>query len=180
MRYVMRQNLWSFGGDYTIQDEAGADRFRVERTVLSLRNEMTFRDLDGKTLVVIRKRLVALVPTYDIYYRQKLFAVVKKKYWLSLTQFGFHVDVGADGPDETDLEIEGEFRHHEYQFERAGRVVAQVSKRWLTLTDTFGVETRTGVADALVLACTVVIDQCTCGKGGGGIFGILADLMPKS
>jgi uncharacterized protein YxjI len=45
--------------------------------------------------------------------------------------------------------------------------VAQVSKRWFTLRDTYGVDIAAGENDALLLACTVVIDQATEAKRRG-------------
>ena len=42
--------------------------------------------------------------------------------------------------------------------ERQGRVVAAVSKQWVALTDTYGVETAAGEDDILILAVVLAID----------------------
>jgi uncharacterized protein YxjI len=34
-----------------------------------------------------------------------------------------------------------------------------VSKRWFRMRDTYGIEVGEGVDDALILACTIAIDQ---------------------
>jgi len=47
----------------------------------------------------------------------------------------------------------------EYTFTRAGQSVAEVSKRWFTLTDSYGVDIQEGEDDLLILASTVVIDM---------------------
>ena len=67
----------------------------------------------------------------------------------------FTVDV--PGPD--DLEAQGSFLDMEYTFTRAGETVAEVSKRWFSFTDTYGVDIRDGQDDVVILASTVVIDM---------------------
>jgi uncharacterized protein YxjI len=66
----------------------------------------------------------------------------------------------ADGPD---LEAKGNIVDHEYEFKRGGDEVAKVSKRWFRVRDTYGIEVGPGVDDALILACTVAIDQMSRG-----------------
>lgn len=61
------------------------------------------------------------------------------------------------GPD--DIEAQGSFTDMEYTFSRGDRKVAQVSKRWFSFSDTYGVDVADGEDDALILASTVVIDM---------------------
>jgi hypothetical protein len=42
-----------------------------------------------------------------------------------------------------------------------GDKVAEVSKRWFRVRDTYGIEIAEGADDALILAITVCIDQMT-------------------
>lgn len=60
------------------------------------------------------------------------------------------------GPD---IEIRGNLLNHEYQMTRRGRRIAEVSKRWIRLRDTYTVEIDAGEDDALILALTVVVEQ---------------------
>lgn len=153
MRYVMRQKLFAWGDDFMIQDSEGNDRFYVDGKALTLRETLTFQDLQGNELALIQQRLLAWGPTYEIRSRGQLRAVVKKAL-LTLFECKFYVDV--PGPD--DLEARGNFLDHEYTFVRGGQPVASVSKSWLSWTDTYGVEVADGEDDILILAATVVID----------------------
>ena len=65
-----------------------------------------------------------------------------------------------DVPGPNDLVAEGNFLDREYAFTRHGQPVAQVSKRWFRLTDTYGIETAPGEDDVLILCAAVVIDLC--------------------
>ena len=72
----------------------------------------------------------------------------------SVLRARFTVDV--PGPD--DLEARGNFLDHEYTFERGGHDVARVSKKWLSLADSYAIDVNEGEDDVLILASAVVID----------------------
>jgi uncharacterized protein YxjI len=154
MRYIMRQKLFSWGDDFTIRDESGRDAFFVDGKGFSLGAQLSFRDMQGNELAFIRQKLLAWGPTYEIYGRGVLRAVVKKAIF---TLFNCRFTVDVPGPD--DLEASGSFTDHEYSFQRGGRTVAAVSKQWFAWTDTYGVDVAEGEDDILILASTVVIDM---------------------
>jgi uncharacterized protein YxjI len=154
MRYLMRQKLFCWGDDFTIQDESGQDVFFVDGKVFSLGNQLSFQDMQGNELASIRQKLLAWGPTYEIHSQGQLRAIVKKAVFTL-----FHCSFSVDVPGLGDLEARGDFTDHEYQFERAGDTVATVSKRWFSWTDSYGVEIAEGEDDILILASTVVIDM---------------------
>jgi uncharacterized protein YxjI len=162
MRYVMRQKLLAWGDDFEIQNEHGQPAFLVDGKGISLGDQLAFRDLAGTELAFIEQRLLAWGPTYEIHRGGQLVAVVKRELF-SLFRHRFTVDV--PGPD--DLEAEGDFIDHEYVLRRGDRVVATVSKRWFSWTDTYGIEVAEDEDDVLVLASAVVIDMA-CHAGGEG------------
>ena len=57
------------------------------------------------------------------------------------------------------MEARGDIVEHEYSIERAGTKVAQVSKSWFRMRDTYGIEIVEAGDDALILAVAVCIDQ---------------------
>ena len=52
----------------------------------------------------------------------------------------------------------GNIVDHEYRITRQGQPVANVSKRWFRVRDTYGVEVMPGEDDAFVLAIAAAID----------------------
>jgi len=153
MRYVMRQKFFSWGDDFTIQNESGEDVFFVDGKAFSLGAQLSFQDMQGDELAFIRQKLMAWGPTYEIYSRGELRAVVKK----SLFTF-FHCTFSVDVPGPDDLEATGDFTDHEYTIRRGERVAATVSKQWFAWTNTYGVDVAEGEDDVLILTATVVID----------------------
>jgi uncharacterized protein YxjI len=154
MRYVMKQKMFAFGDDFTIQDENGRDAFFVDGKAFSIGDQLSFRDMMGNQLALIKQKVLAWGRTYEIHRAGTLVATVKKSLF---SPFHHRFSVDVPGPD--DLEAEGNFIDHEYEVRRGVRVVATVSKRWFSWTDTYGIDVAEGEDDVLVLATAVVIDM---------------------
>jgi uncharacterized protein YxjI len=60
------------------------------------------------------------------------------------------------GPD---MEIQGNILDHEYRIELGRQRVAEVSKKWFRIADSYGVEIDPGQDDILILAATVAVDM---------------------
>jgi uncharacterized protein YxjI len=60
------------------------------------------------------------------------------------------------GPD---LEVKGNILDHEYTIGEGRDKVAEVSKKWFRLRDSYGVATDPGQDDVLILAVAVCIDE---------------------
>jgi uncharacterized protein YxjI len=153
MRYQMKEKMFAFGDDFAIKDAAGNDAFYVDGRAFSIGDKLSFQDARGAEVAFIRQKLLAIGPTYEIHRGGQLAAVVKKKLF-TLMHHRFSVDV----PGPNDLEARGSFLEMEYAFTRNGSPVAQVSKRWFSFTDAYGVDIVDGEDDVLILASAVVID----------------------
>ncbi|MGN6625242.1 MAG: LURP-one-related/scramblase family protein [Tepidisphaeraceae bacterium] len=156
MIYVLKKKLLSIGDDFTIRDSDGNDCYYVDGKALTLRDKLIFQDMQGNELAVIQKKLLSWGPTYEIYHQGELRAVVKESLF-TLIGHKFTVD---DKTGSDDLEARGNFTDHQYSFTRGGAEVAQVSERWFSIRDTYGVKIEPGQDDVLILACAVVIERC--------------------
>ena len=154
MRYVLKQKFWSWGDDFHIRDASSNNVFFVDGRAFSWGNKLSFQDLAGHELLFIRQKLLSWGPTYFLERDGRVIAEVRK-HLFTLFHCKFTVDV--PGPD--DLEAKGDFLDHEYTIESGGQKVAEVSKRWFRVRDTYGVEIHPGQNDAIILAVTVCIDQ---------------------
>ena len=57
------------------------------------------------------------------------------------------------------MDIQGNVLDHEYTIESGRDKVAEISKKWFRLADTYGVEIAPGQSDLLILAATVAVDM---------------------
>jgi uncharacterized protein YxjI len=150
---MMRERILSWGDDFTIRDADGRDVYYVDGRVFSFGDKLSFRDGSGSEVAFIDQKLMSIGPQYEIV-RGGATAAVVKKHLFTLFRARFTVDV----PGPHDLEARGDFLAHEYVFERDGRDVARVSKKWFALADTYAVDIDEGEDDVLILASAVVID----------------------
>lgn len=153
MQYVMKEKWLALGDDFSITDSSGREAYYVDGRAFSIGDKLSFQDASRKEVAFIRQRLLSWGPTYEISRDGQHVATIKKKLF-TLLRCRFCVDV----PGPNDLEAQGNFLHHEYEFTLQDRPVAKVSKRWISLTDSYGIDISPGVDEVLVLACAVVID----------------------
>ena len=154
-RYKIRQNLISIGDDFWIENEAGQKIFKVDGKVLRIRKTLVFEDAKGEKLAQIQERLLAIKDTMVIEDADgKDIATVKKAL---IAPFRDRWDVKVkNGPD---FDVQGNILDHEYTIKQGRDKVAEISKKWFRLTDTYGVEIDPGQNDILILAIAVAIDM---------------------
>jgi uncharacterized protein YxjI len=153
MRYIIREKFFHLGEDSDITDETGQPVFHVDGKVFTLHHTLVMRDLSGNEVATIRQQLIALRPTFEVTRAGQELAEIRKKL---LTFFGERLTIDIPGPD--DLEVQGNFLEHEFTVARQGEVVATVSKRWISLTATYGIDIAPGQDDVLILASVLALD----------------------
>jgi uncharacterized protein YxjI len=151
--YVIRERFFSFGDDFDVLDEHGNKVLHVDGKVLTVRDKVVIEDLNGDEVASVHRQLVALRPTYEIRIGGEKAAEVRKKLF---TPFRDKFTIDVPGPD--DLEMKGDLLDHEYVIEQDGREVAAVSKRWLTIRDTYAVQVAAGVDPLLIIGSVLALD----------------------
>jgi len=153
-RYKMRQRLLSIGEDYTIEDERGEPVYKVDGKVFRIRETFVIEDRQGNEVATIREKKLALRDSMKILRGGDTIATIRKA-WISPFRDKFTVDVEGGG----DLVAQGNILDHEYEIRRGSQTVAHISKRWLTIRDTYGIDVAEGEDDGLILALAVAIDE---------------------
>jgi uncharacterized protein YxjI len=152
--YQMRENLISFGDDFWIQTQGGQRAFKVDGKMLRVRDTLTIRNMQGAEVAKLQERLINVRDTMKIWRAGKPEATIKKAL---ITPLRDRFTLTAS--DIGEIEIQGNFLAHEYTFTKGGQKIAETSKRWLRIADTYGVEINPGQDAELILAATVAIDQ---------------------
>ncbi len=153
MRYVIRERFFRIGEDSDITDDQGRRVFHVDGKVLTLHNTLIVRDTTGAEVARVERQLIALRPTYRIIRPDQGTTAVRKRIF---SPFVDRYVVDVPGPD--DLSVTGSLFEHEYTIARDGRTVATVSKRWISVTETYGVDIAPGEDDVLILATVLALD----------------------
>lgn len=154
-RYRMRERLVSIGDDFPIENEVGERVFYVDGKALRLRNTLIIKDMQGHDKYRIQEKMLRVRDTMDIEEADGKVVATIKKALITPLRDRWTVDV-AGGPD---MEIQGNILDHEYHISRGREEVAEVSKKWFRVRDTYGVDVSPGEDDALILAITAAVDQ---------------------
>ena len=154
-RYQMRQKLIAFGDDFYIENEAGQRVFKVDGKVLRVRDTLKFKDMRGNVLCQIQERMLRIKDVMAIEDGQGNKIAEVKKALITPLRDRWTVKI-RDGAD---LDVQGNILDHEYEITEGRRKVAEVSKKWFRVRDTYGVEVAPDQEDAVILAVTVALDQ---------------------
>jgi uncharacterized protein YxjI len=152
-RYQMHQRMISIGDDYVIENDRGEGVFRLDGKALRIRKTILFEDMDGHELCKIQERMLHARDSMEIEGPDGHRAALVQKAMVDPLRERWVIK--TDGED---LHAQGNLVDHEYTIERDGDKVAEVSKRWFRVRDTYGVEVFPGENDVLILATTAVID----------------------
>jgi uncharacterized protein YxjI len=154
-RYQMRQSIFSIGDDFWIENGAGQRVFRVDGKALRVRQTLSFQDAAGRELCRIQERMLRIKDTMEVEDAAGNQVAIVKKALISPLRDRFVANVRG-GPD---LEVKGNIVDHEYSIGQGGSKVAEVSKKWFRVRDTYGVTVEPGQDDVVILAVAVCIDQ---------------------
>jgi uncharacterized protein YxjI len=153
-RYKMKQRLISIGEDDTIEDEHGKPAYKVDGKVMRIRETFEITDMQGREVVTVREKKIAIHDSMKILRGGETIATVKKAL---ISPFRDKWVVDMEGGE--DLVVKGDILDHEYEVERGGRTVARVSKKWFTIRDTYGIDIQPGQDDGLILGIVVAVDE---------------------
>jgi len=151
--YQMKQELFSIGDDFWIENSAGQRVFKVDGKALRIRKTLDLQSGDGRTLYKIREALVHVRDTMDIETDAGKVATVKKAL-ISPIHEKYSVDFERGGS----WEVKGKITDHEYTISNDAGEVAEVGKKWFRIRDTYGIQVAPNQDDALVLAVAIVVD----------------------
>lgn len=150
-RYQMREDMFSIGDDFWVENESGEKVYKVDNKKLRMRDTFILEDMSGNEVAKIQEKMLTVRDKMKIELDGRE-AVVRKRL------IGIRDRYIVDVDNAEDLKAKGNFLEHEYEIERDGDKIAEISKKWFRVRETYGVEIEPGQDDALILAVAVCID----------------------
>jgi uncharacterized protein YxjI len=150
--FQMREKMFAIGDDFWIEDGDGKKVYKVDGKAVRLRDTFVLEDPDGNELSKIQEKKLSVRDKMTIESGSTKATVHKR-----LIGIRDHYVIDVDGGE--DLKAHGNIVDHEYEIERDGEKVAEVSKKWFRVRDTYGVQLAQGQDAPLILAITVCVDQ---------------------
>lgn len=148
-KLYIKQKVFSWGDKFKIYNEFGDAVFEVKGEVLSLGKKLHIYDRNSEETAFIHQKLLTFLPKYyisrngeDIAEVVKEFTVFKAKY--NIKQFGW--------------EVNGNVTDHQYQIKKGNKVIAEISKKWLSWGDTYEIDASPAEDIVNVLCVVLIID----------------------
>jgi uncharacterized protein YxjI len=157
-KYQMREKMMSIGDDYWIEDDSGNKAFKVDGKAMRMRDTWILEDAQGNEVAQIREKKLSIRDAIKIEFDGRD-ATVKKAMVGIRDRFHVEVDNGKD------LSVHGNIADHEYKIDRDGDEIAEISKKWFRVRETYGVDVADSDDTVLVLAVTVAVDALSRGLG---------------
>ena len=150
---------WFRYGSYDIIDQKGDVAYRVEGKLWSLGDNLKILKPDGAEVGSIRTSfLFNPFEKYQIQLNKKVQAKFNRdsRWYRPFERLRYKLDI----PGSEDYSIVGNFWENEFEFLRKERKVATVSRKFFSLTDSYGIEIEKGEDDVAILAAAVVLNTC--------------------
>lgn len=151
MNLYIKQHIFTWGDRFSIYDEAGVERYYVEGEIFTWGKKLHLYDLRGNELAFIEQEVLTFLPKYHISRNGAHMAEVVKEF----TFFKHEYTVNGLG-----WQVHGDFWDHEYEITDGSRIIAAVSKEWMTWGDAYEICFGSGVDEVAALAVVLVIDSC--------------------
>ena len=155
-KFVMRDDMFSIGEDYWIEDESGHKAYHVDGKAMRMREHFVLEDASGREVASIKEKRLTIRDKMKIERGGETIATVRKEMgWGDR----FQIDLQGGG----ELHAHGKIGKREIKIERDGHKIAEVSKKWFKIRDSYGVEIDGTEDEALILAAIVAMEQLGAG-----------------
>jgi uncharacterized protein YxjI len=157
-RYQMREKLASIGDDSWIEDDSGNKVYKVNGKAMRIRDTFILEDANGNEVAKIQERELHVRDTMAVERGGKKIATIHRRI------IGLRDHLKVEIEDGHDMKVHGNLVDHEYEIDGEHGKVAEVSKKWFRIRDTYGVEIQPEQDDPLILAITVAVEDLTHGE----------------
>ena len=152
--FLIRKQLISLGDDFWVEDESGDRVFHVDGKVARLRDTYVIETPEGDELVKVVERKLSLHKSLVVQRQGEELATISKAL-LNPLRDSFRVELAGGGV----LQVQGDLFDHEFAITwENGTPMAQVSKRFFTVRDSYGLSVEPQQDVVLALAIAICID----------------------
>jgi uncharacterized protein YxjI len=152
VKYLVQEKFFRLGQDNDILTEAGQPVLRVDGKALSLNNLMIVNDLSGNEVARVSRKIIALLSTYEIALAGGVTAEAHHQFSPLHPKWTISIPGGAD------LEMTGNLANHDFTIAQNGQTIATISKAWMSMSDTYGVDITEGQNDLLILCIVLSLE----------------------
>ena len=151
----MREKLFAIGDDFWVETEGGERAFKVDGKALRARSTFILEDPSGEELFKIQEKKLHIRDTMEVERDGDTVATIKKAL-ISPLRDRFSIELSRTAASSAPRATSSTTSTRS---SATAHKVAEISKRWFRIRDTYGIEIAPGEDDALIVAATVCIDE---------------------
>jgi uncharacterized protein YxjI len=155
MKFTLREKIISIRDVFDIKDENGNVAYTMTSRILALRRMFVLEKPDGSNVSVVKWQWLSFWPQYKIRVIGGGRAKIRKAFF-RVSGFGPKFIIKSS---KGRMVAAGNFLAHDYDFKLGGEKIAEVSKHWISITDTYGLEIFDEADVPMIISCVVVIDD---------------------
>jgi uncharacterized protein YxjI len=157
--YLMRRRIALAHDDIPIENEEGVLAFSVDGEAMRLGRSLIVRDSHSNPLYRIPERTLHLKEFMEIERGEGGTAATVRRTKLGNSRDRWTVTLHGPRESRAGLHLRGSVADYEYRIVGVDRQVAEVSKRWFRLRNTYGVAIPPAEDEALILTIVAAVDQ---------------------
>lgn len=153
MELYIKQRVFTVGAKYDVVDSNSNPVFYVQGKAFTFGAKITLFDNNDNELFYIKQNVFRLLPEYEIYSGDTLFAIVKKKptfFRPSITVTGIN----------SQIDIDGDFWAMDFSILKDGSLIGHLSKEWFTFGDAYSLNIPNASDAAFFTALVITVDTC--------------------
>ena len=156
--FIIEQKIVAMRDTFGIKDRNGNLLAYVKRKIASIGPQFWFESPNGARLGEVKGKVVTVRPTFEIYdIQNQLVSVVKKKVMKLMGS-----EWWLENPSGQEIgRIKGNITAHDFAIQSpTGAPIAQITKKWVTVRDSYGVEILGSELDPyVILAYAIAMDH---------------------
>ncbi len=152
-RFLMQRKILALGQDFWVKDDHDRNVYYVDNKLLALRKTYLLLDENNQEILKIQHKPLHIHRTIEIEQGGNVIASVQKNLISPVyDRWTIHTAGGQ-------LTAKGGLFDHEYEIQRDGATLAEISKKWFAIRESYGIEVADSANAPLMIAIAVAIDD---------------------
>lgn len=148
-KLYIKEKVFSLGGDFTVTDEYGQDKYFVRGSFLSIPKVFTITNVLNQEVGTITKKTWSFLPKFFVQVDGNSVLTIEQQMTFFKTKYT--IDAG-------DLTVDGDWWHKNFTVERQGEVVASITEKWFNFSDNFEVSIYDETLEKTIISLVIAID----------------------
>ena len=149
MKYYIKQDVFTFGEYFVVNNQYGEDVYKVKGSFFKIPKEFVIYNLNDQVVAHIEKQMFRFLSHFDIHTNNQTLTV-KNNFSL------FHTDISIVG---SPWNLRGDFLSRNYSVVNGDHPIMTLQKHWFTWGDSYELDIANPNDLVLCLAIAIIVDR---------------------